>query len=562
MMHQPNRRGVLFGATAILGGALLSRTAMPPAFASEQGEGGFSRKALNRLSFGATRESIAVFEASGFEAWLDGQLAMRDDDQATRDRLAAATLPISYEAGRDEKNRSWKALDEPNRPLGALRKPAAELVMLNDWERPMHYAERERPAKEVQFATLIRAVHGEGQLREIIVQFWHDHFNVNSIKDIGCAAYFPLYDQAIRAEALGNFRALLGSIARSPSMLYYLNNNESKASPANENYGRELLELHTLGEGNYLNAQYNDWKDVPGAADGLAVGYIDQDVYEAARAFTGWSVADGGDLGERGILPKTGEFHYIDAWHDPYQKRILGREFRANAPPLSDGETVLDMLANHPGTARFIAEKLCRRLLADDPPEALVKRAAAEFLAAKEAPDQIARVVRLIALSDEFRDLPPSKMKRPFEFVVSLCRATGAQITTAGYLFDWLNRAGWRQHEWRPPTGHPDTNEHWANTNTLATLTSLAIQIFEEGFNGPKLDPLGGEAAQAKTTGALAEYWSGQVLGGKIDPAFLAALAEGVGGKDDALADEREGRLWQARTIIALTALTPEFMTR
>jgi Protein of unknown function (DUF1800) len=346
---QATRRMFLAGSAGMLAAGLLPSIILPPAFAGEDSAGRDQvRKALNRLTFGCTRKAAAECEALGFDAWLDQQLALRGDDAAARAQLGKATHPISYEAGKDENGHRWKALEENRRPLNRLEDDPEDLVVLNDWQRGMDYSERERPAREVQLATLIRAVHSEAQLFELITQFWHDHFNVNSLKDAGCAAYFPLYDKAIRAEALGNFRKLLGSVAQSPSMLFYLNNEASQASPANENFARELLELHTLGEINYLNDRFKDWKDVPGARDGMASGYIDQDVYETARAFTGWTVADGRQISEGENLPMTGAFAYVDGWHDPYQKRILGREFRPNARAMEDGEAVLDMLARHP----------------------------------------------------------------------------------------------------------------------------------------------------------------------------------------------------------------------
>jgi uncharacterized protein (DUF1800 family) len=559
---EPTRRALLLGGSTVLAASLAGLGALPPAFANAPPADALAIKALNRLTFGATLTSVSIFKEKGFEAWLDWQLSLRSDDDATRAQLGKAFIPISYEDGKDENGNSWKGTDEPKRPLKWLDAAAADCVKLNQWDIGFEYSERERPARETQLATLIRAVHGEAQIHEVMTQFWHEHFSVNSTKDAGCSAYFVLHDRLIRAEALGNFRKLLGSAAKSPSMLAYLNNKESRASPANENYARELLELHTLGEINYLNDKHKDWKGVPGAKEGLAAGYIDQDVYETARAFTGWSIGDGGDLGDHGTLPRTGEFHYIDAWHDPYQKRILGREFPANAPPMRDGEDVLDMLAAHPGTARFIAMKLCRRLVADEPPRALVEQVADHFLSHKDDPDQIAKTIRLIALSDTFRDLPPTKMKRPFEFLVSLYRACGASIITTGGAIDLLARAGWRVHEWRPPTGHPDVASYWANTNTLATTTAIAINAFEEWFKTATIDLDGAPPPDQRKVGRLAEVWSRRLLVAEPEPAFVEALAATLGHPEDPLAEDSEGRHWQARSLIALAALTPEFMTR
>ena len=302
-------------------------------------------------------------------------------------------------------------------------------MKLTQWETVgMDWEERIRPGREVQSAAWIRAVHADAQLREVLTQFWHDHFNVNAMRDEATAAYFPPYDAMLRRHALGNFREMLGEVARAPAMLAYLNNGESRASPANENFARELFELHTLGAKNYLNDRYTAWRDVPGALEGKPEGYIDQDVYEAARAFTGWTIGDGHWISDGENAPLTGAFLYSDGWHDPYQKRVLGVEFAANGGPMADGERVLNIVANHRGTAKFIAEKLVRRLLADEPSAGLVAAAAETFAASADAPDQIAQTVRRIVLSPEFSELPPQKLKRPFEFVVSFFRATGAEM--------------------------------------------------------------------------------------------------------------------------------------
>jgi uncharacterized protein (DUF1800 family) len=261
-------------------------------------------------------------------------------------------------------------------------------------------------------------------------------------------------------------------------------------------------------------------------------------------------------------LPLTGEFTYFQRWHDPYQKRILGVEFKANAAPMSDGETVLDILSAHPATARTIALKLTRRLLADEPDEALVSDVASAFIALKDDPQQIAKLIKLIAMSPQFAAQQPLKMKRPMEFLASLYRATGATVRTTGNAFYQLQHAGWRQHEWRTPTGHPDVASYWANTNTISAMTSIAINALEDWFETASIDLWSGERKDIKTIGALASYWSTQMLGAKPDAAFITALADGFGSADDNLAEDEGGRGWQARTMIALVALSPEFMTR
>ena len=479
-----------------------------------------------------------------------------------RELLANAYIPSEYEAGKDENGNAWNALNQPKRPLNHLNAEPASFVPLTNFSQSFEYSERERPAKEVQLAALIRAVHSNNQVFEVVTQFWHEHFSVNSVKDATCAAYFVQHDRLIRNHALGNFRALLGSMAKSPSMLAYLNNNESRASPANENYARELFELHTMGEAGYTNGNYANWSDVPGSKDGLAESYIDQDVYEAARAFTGWTIGDGSDMGDGDKLPLTGEFTYFQRWHDPYQKRILGIEFKPNSAPMADGEHVLDILAKHPATAKTIARKLTRRLLADEPDETLVDEVAAAFLATTDDPEQIAKLVRLIALSPQFLNSEPAKMKRPMEFLASLYRATGAKVFSTGNAFYHLQRAGWRQHEWRAPTGHPDIAAYWANTNTISALTALAINAHEEWFGAASVDLWAGTRKNITTIGALADYWSTRLLGAKPDSAFINALADGFGSAEDSLDEDQSNRDWQARTMIALVALSPEFMMR
>jgi len=520
-----------------------------------------ARLTLNRLTFGATAATVEDFDRQGKRDWLDAQLAMPATDDALAARLAAATLRIEYEAGNDGPGKDWAARAE-DLPYQYLDAAGERLLPLLDYEIGMNYEERIRPAREVQAAALIRAVHTGAQLREVLTQFWHDHFNVNALKDEHTAAYFAAYDRGIRAHALGNFRALLGEVARSPSMLFYLNNEASRASPANENYGRELLELHTLGAENYFNDLYDDWKSVPGATEGLASGYIDADVYEVARAFTGWSFGDGRWIAEGDTAPASGEFFYIDAWHDPYQKRVLGAEFHANRGPMEDGESVLDLLARHPGTARFISRKLIRRLLTDEPSEALIATAAQTFLDAADAPDQIAQVVRAIVMSDAFEATPPRKLKRPFEFLASFYRASGLEVTAPTLDYTWqLAQAGWTQHEVRPPTGHPDDSQHWANTNTLNGLVNIALYAHESWWGAGTLD-LRVAPADVSTWGSLMSHWQRKLAAMDPEADMTAFLAAAEIDPNWELSDNPDELAWINGSALGVAALRPEFLFR
>ncbi len=517
---------------------------------------------LNRLTFGATSAARAELAALGREAWLDRQLAPAPDDPALDARLARAQLRIVYGAGEEDGSR-WDAVDE-FRPLGYLHAAPATLVDLVNWEpgKGREYSERMRPANEVVSASLIRAVHAEAQLQEVVTQFWHDHFNVNAMKDHTTAAFFPLYDAALRRSALGNFRTLLGDVARAPSMLYYLNNADSIASPATENFARELLELHTLGVANYLNDRVQDWREVPGATTGQAEGYLDQDVYEVARAFTGWSVGDGRWLAEGENAPWTGELNYVARWHDPYQKRVLGREFAPHRAPLADGEEVLDILSHHPGTARFVCEKLARRFIADDPPAEVIAQMTDVFLATKDAPDQIAQVIRAMVLSPDFA-APATKLRRPFEFLAALYRAAGAEVATDENGFHWqLGRAGWQQHAYGPPTGHPDRLEAWTGTSTLNRYVDLALNGFEDWFDGATVD-LSVPVRPDETLAAFAQRHAEMLAPGQA-VAIADALASGFGidGLQRADSVSVEDRQGLAKSAIAFAALTPEFLLR
>jgi len=513
---------------------------------------------LNRLTFGANAANRKEFSRLGMRGWVEQQLAMPAQDQALADRLGKVRLLIEYEKGRTEEGKPWAALSE-YRSLGYLGKDPAEMLHLLDFDEPLDFSERDRPAYEVIVASLVRAVHAPAQLREVMTQFWHEHFSVNSTKDEVTAVFFPSYDRIIRKHAFGNFRTLLGEVAKSPAMLAYLNNDTSRASPANENYARELLELHTLGQDNYFNDLYDNWKTVPGALDGMARGYIDQDVYEVARAFSGWSIGDGRELDDGSYAPQTGRFHYIDRWHDPYQKRILGIEFPTNSAPMADGNRVLDMLAAHPGTADFIAAKMLRCLGIETPGQSYHQHVADVFHSQRNAPDQIAQTLRAIIFHDEFTATSPGKMRRPFEFLAAIYRAAETEVSPRTDAFQWmLQQAGWRQHQVNPPTGHSEHSVDWANTAALNGMIRVALESHSEWFEA--------EAGSLRTPpkgvnnfGGLASHWEHRMNAptGALDGVFEAFEVE----PDTPLWDG-EDLEWVSNGMIAVLAVTPDFMFR
>lgn len=224
---------------------------------------------------------------------------------------------------------------------------------------------------------------------------------------------------------------------------------------------------------------------------------------------------------------------------------------------MSDGEQVLDLLASHPGTARFVCTKIARRLLTDHPDPALVDHLAAVFLSASAAPDQIAQVIRALVTHSSFESTPPAKLRRPFEFLTALYRATGAEITGTENTQQYqLMRAGWRQHEYGPPTGHPDTLDKWTGASSLNRLIDFALVGHDDGFGVATLDL--GQTENGETLGAFPPRWSGEI---GSEP---AGLAEAMGIDPAAAASDlsNDERKAIAAAAIAFAALTPQFLLR
>ena len=331
---------------------------------------------------------------------------------------------------------SW---DSPTTATRASPTPAAVLPSLN-LPLPQLWAtyytasspDRTRPARDVRVATLIRAATSRRQLYEVMVDFWHNHFSIYAWGYDYASATWASYDRdVIRDNALGNFRALVEKVAKSTAMLYYLDNYISQGASFNENWGRELLELHTLGAENYLGTQ--DPTGVPtDPVSGLHVGYVDNDVYEAARCFTGWRVNNG----QSSAPGNDGTFLYHNPWHDRANKFFLGKYMPADQGPEVDGKQVLDWLAQHPGTARFIVRKLWRRLIGDNTPlpgevNATFDAAVAKWLelwnpATPGSDGQIREVVRILVTSPEFKTTWGQKIKRPHEALYGTLHARWA----------------------------------------------------------------------------------------------------------------------------------------
>ncbi|MBV8657418.1 MAG: DUF1800 domain-containing protein [Burkholderiales bacterium] len=509
---------------------------------------------LNRCAYGPTERDLDALRAIGPSEWISQQLnPPAQEDAVVSKRLADLRLRIRYAAGQ-----GYAARDEMA-PLSTLDKPIEQVWNLADFKQPMAGNERSRPRFEVAAATLVRAAYSPWQLREVMVDFWHNHFNVYAM-DAPISVALPTYDRdVIRKHCLGNFRAFLEAVATSTAMLYYLNNRSSRAGIANENYARELFELHTLGRDHYLNEYYSRWRDVPGATTGKPTGYIDQDVYEAARAFTGWVVEDGTGLGGGQNLPQTGKFTYVETWHDNYQKRVLATDFDPFQPPMADGRKVLDLVAAHPGTADYVCTKLCRRLLGDTPSKAMLASVTAVWRKHLKSPDQIARTIEFILHTPEFADSAGARVKRPVDLVVSYVRATGIDFTpTDGFIYE-LDGSGQRLFGWAPPTGHPDNNDYWLSSHVMRKRWGLLMGLTDNWWNTGAIDPRFGLGGGSTAAGALAVHWMGRFgnRAGEMDR--IAGLLDGLGLAPDRVLNNDQGGLQQMRRIVAFAAMSPDF---
>ena len=322
-------------------------------------------------------------------------------------------------------------------------------------------------ATELQQAKVLRAALSERQLLEVMTDFWFNHFNVFQYKDRDSYLTTGYERDAIRPHALGKFRDLLGATAQHPAMLFYLDNwlsigphsvaaGHGGQSGLNENYGRELMELHTLG------------------VDG---GYTQADVTEAARVFTGWTIAN---------LDDGGQFQFDPRRHDPGNKTVLGKTFYEAGS--DEGMRLLDMLASHPSTAHFISKKLAMRFVSDDPPESLVKRMAATFLSTD---GDIREVLRILFKSPEFWSpkVYRAKVKTPLEFVVSALRASGTEIVLPDSSVGTIASMGMPPYGCVPPTGYSMMAESWENQGDLLARFNFATNLTQGKVAGLNFDP-------------------------------------------------------------------------
>ena len=485
---------------------------------------------LNRLTYGATPDDIAAVIEKGPEKWLGRQLAAEYSDDDLEKLLShlqhrdMSTLEIY------KKYPLQGQLVRQATAAGVLENPqemdaAERRRIVREFAESKGYRPVRQLLGELMTQKLALAVFSKNQLREVLTDFWFNHFNVSVTNNRARPAVATYERDAIRPHVLGHFRDMLEATAKHPAMLLYLDNARSVAPDSvattmdmsrekmlsdgsmnrrakrrmerqaeqrrrrmenmpnanrrprgvNENYARELLELHTLG------------------VDG---GYTQGDVEEVARAFTGWTHIpvdmSRGQLGkrvaegERFGFVRQGDFLFRADQHDSAEKMILNRSFPAGQG-IAEGEMVLNMLAEHPSTSRHISRKLAVRFVTDEPSEKLVEQLAGVFQATN---GDIAAVLKAIIYSEEFwhADNRRSKIKSPFELTVSALRVLDADVKRPRFLLRWIQKMGQPLYAYQAPTGYPDRAQAWINTGALLNRMNFGLSLAMGKVRGVDVD--------------------------------------------------------------------------
>jgi uncharacterized protein (DUF1800 family) len=439
--------------------------------------------ALNRLGFGPRPGQVEQIKKTGLENWIQAQLHPENiADPVVDARLAQfPALGLSAAALLDEYPPQDIAAKRLGMKVEDYQKRLQDLAKQSGGMNPLPFKDPNEIVNDVMQAKMIRAVYSERQLAEQLSDFWFNHFNIFIYKDTDRWYLIPYERDAIRPHALGKFRDLLEATAKSPAMLFYLDNSSSadphafdrlrqhpmharpgeKLPPLggkrglNENYGRELMELHTLG------------------VDG---GYQQEDVIVVARAFTGWTIES----------PRENPVFYFDVRiHDPDPKRVLGKNI--NAGGIKDGEQVLDLLVKNQHTARHISQQLAEHFVSDEPPSALVARMAKTF---EKSKGDIRAVMTTMIYSPEFwsRAAFRAKVKTPFELVASTTRALGADVDQPLQLAQWVSRIGEPLYQCLTPNGYSDKAAAWVSTGALLNRVNFAVALTSNKVRGSQVD--------------------------------------------------------------------------
>jgi uncharacterized protein (DUF1800 family) len=490
---------------------------------------------LNRFSFGQQPGDIDEVLKIGLEKWFTQQLAANQKDErlekmlSSYDALNLSNAEVIKIYPKNAQVLRWAIRD------GVIHKDSVNLSDRKKYREQIaaYMLEKGYKPQADLFRQLInqkilRAAYSNNQLKEVLTDFWFNHFNVSITKNIS-AEYIPAYERdVIRPHVFGQFSELLIATAKSPAMLFFLDNFSSagtlentrkpqngkvqqqmpsnaamqmgdstsmraqivsklqenrKIQGLNENYAREVMELHTLG------------------VDG---GYSQLDVTQAARILTGWSVAPmenaygaplkkmiekagEANLKKRGFVFE-GDFMFAANRHDRGSKTVLGKVFPANRG-YEEGVELLNMLAQHPSTAKFISRKLAVRFVNDNPSEALVERMTATFI---EKNGNISEVLLSMVTSPEFwsKEALREKTKSPFELAMSAIRSLNADIKQPNQLNTWISKMGQKMYYYQAPTGFPDKGQFWINTGSLLNRMNFGLALASQRIPGIKFDLL------------------------------------------------------------------------
>jgi len=506
---------------------------------------------LSRFTYGPTPGQIDAVVKMGLEKWFDQQLegSLPDDSlYKMLDNFDALKLSNAQIAKRFPKNGvvlrmavNDGVIDKDSVNKGDRKNYRA---MLQKYMQQKGLQPQQELLRQFYNQKVLRAAYSNNQLREVLTDFWLNHFNVSTTKN-DCSEFIPDYERdVIRPNVTAKFGDLLLATAKSPAMLYYLdnfsssgaNNNQNrpaarrrlavlqdqmvanpqmaaaaqqvpkarKAQGLNENYAREVMELHTLG------------------VDG---GYIQQDVTQAARVLTGWTVAPMGAYGANarqmgGMMTANaglnrvkandniieGDFMFAANRHDKGEKTVLGKHFGPNGG-YQEGVDLLEMLAHHPSTAKFITKKIAVRFVSDTPPQTLLDKMAKTFT---QKDGDIKEVLITMVTAPEFWSAASvrEKTKSPFELVISSVRSLHAQIDQPIQLYNWANKMGQKIYAYQAPTGFPDKGQYWINTGALLSRMNFGLALASERIPGVKIDlaALNDHHEPESATAALVTY--------------------------------------------------------
>jgi len=490
----------------------------------------FAARVLNKAAYGPKPGDVAAFDslpggndAARLGLWLDEQLFPNDLlDTDLNNRVSLYTDPgLAYDM---------------------IDKTAAELWQI---ARDPDYNTRLRPVWQMERLTLLRAAHSKWQLREVLYDFWFNHFNIYG-REFPAYGMMPEYDRQLRTHMFGKFEDMLIANAHTASMLYYLDNYANTWPNPNENYAREVMELHTLGAvENYYGAI--DPGDVGTNVKVERAGYTEIDVFQLARALTGWGVEDG-----RSGADDTGEFLFRSSQHYNFSQgdiEVMDITIASPGGGETDVTTILSYLARHYGTARYIAWKLCKRLVEDDPDPLLVESTADVFYDNRDDPEQMRKVYRHVLESGDFQSKWGQKVKRPVEIVISALRAADMNFTirrdhsASNNVVYRLDDTSHYPFYYAAPTGYPDDRSQWQGSGPLVQTWRTVTRMLRESTEVNLADQTNTEipVVANRTPENIVNMWMTRALGYSLslDQAqtvvdFITGLPN-VAGADQAL---------------------------